>query len=111
LVMLDQVIDIPDEETALQAILNSTVNEASVLQLCQLLLKKGTSWKTLSDAIKTIDDEPEKIRYAVLSYMTKTLLDTPSDRVPQIIDLFSTSWMYSGKAGLVMNCYLVTKID
>ena len=111
LVMLDQVIDIPDEETALQAILNSTVNEASVLQLCQLLLKKGTSWKTLSDAIKTIDDEPEKIRYAVLSYMTKTLLDTPSDRVPQIIDLFSSSFMYSGKAGLVMNCYLVTKID
>jgi DNA polymerase III gamma/tau subunit len=110
LVMLDQIIDITDEKDALAAVLNSTISETSVLELCQLLLKAGTSWKTLSKALKVIDDEPEKVRYAVLSYMTKTLLDSPTDRIAQIIDVFSESWMYSGKAGMVMCCYLVAKL-
>jgi DNA polymerase III gamma/tau subunit len=110
LVMLDQVIDIENEEDALQVILDNTLNETSLLELCQLLLKPTTSWKTLADVLRKIDDEPEKIRYAILSYMTKVLLDTPSDRSASIIDLFSTSWMYSGKAGMVSTCYLVTKI-
>lgn len=110
LVMLDQVIDIENEEDALQVILDNTLNETSLLELCQLLLKPTTPWKTLADTLRKIDDEPEKIRYAILSYMTKVLLDTPSDRSASIIDLFSTSWMYSGKAGMVSTCYLVTKI-
>ena len=110
LVMLDQVIDIENEEDALQVILDNTINEVSLLELYQLLLKPSVPWKTIADMLKKIDDEPEKIRYAVLSYMSKVLLDSSSDRAANIIDLFSDSWMYSGKAGMINTCYLVTKI-
>ncbi|MFA5355252.1 MAG: AAA family ATPase [Candidatus Paceibacterota bacterium] len=111
LVMLDQIIDIEDENIALQAVLDTTVGEANVLELCQKLLSPGCQWKTLSGILKNIDDEPEKVRYAILSYMTKVLLnDKPSDRIPQIIDLFTDTFIYSGKAGLVMNCFLSTKL-
>mgnify|MGYP007124217012 FL=1 len=73
-------------------------------------MKPSVPWKTIADMLKKIDDEPEKIRYAVLSYMSKVLLDSSSDRAANIIDLFSDSWMYSGKAGMINTCYLVTKI-
>jgi hypothetical protein len=69
------------------------------------------SWEKIAVILKKIDEEPEKIRYAVLSYMTKVLLDKASDRIANIIDLFSESWIYSGKAGMINSCYLVSKID
>lgn len=110
LVMLDQVIDIEDEDAALQVIIGNTINESSLLELCQLLLKPASSWKSIAIILRNFDDDPEKVRYAVLSYMTKVLLDNPDIRVCKIIDLFSTSWMYSGKAGMVSTCYLVTQL-
>lgn len=109
--ILDKVIDIEDEASAFQVLLDSTVNEVTVLELCQTLVKPKVSWEKIAVILKKIDEEPEKIRYAVLSYMTKVLLDKASDRIANIIDLFSESWIYSGKAGMINSCYLVSKID
>lgn len=110
LVLLDQVIDIEDEELAIQSIVDITEVETNTLELCRAILDKS-SWKTIAGIISNLDDEPEKIRYAILTYMMKVLLNNnQGDRAAQIIDLFKDNVMYSGKPGLVVSCYLTTKI-
>lgn len=109
LVMLDQVIDM-DNETALELLIKTGGAEASLSDLCQSLMN-GNKWDTVSKIIKQMDiDDPERLRYAVLGYLSKVLLNKPSDRLSGIIELFLDSWMYSGKAGLINTCYLATKV-
>jgi len=110
LVILDQVIDIEDEELAIQSIADISVIETNTLELCRALLNKN-NWTVIANIITNLDDDPEKIRYAILTYMTKVLLgNNNTDRAAQIIDLFKDSVIYSGKAGLTVSCYLTTKI-
>jgi DNA polymerase III gamma/tau subunit len=110
LVIMDQVIDLPTDEAAMEAIQKIGVNENTIMELSQALLKPATKWETLGKIIKGLDEEPEKIRYAVLGYMATVLLNADNPRAAQIIQIFSDSWMYIGKSGLVSSCYLVTKI-
>jgi DNA polymerase III subunit gamma/tau len=109
LVILDQIIDIPDDESAFMAIQNMTVNETSVLELAQALLQKS-KWATVSKILKEIDGEPEKIRYAILNYMSMVLLSKDSPRASIIMDVFLESWMYSGKAGMIQACYICANL-
>jgi DNA polymerase III subunit gamma/tau len=108
LVLLDQVIDLTDDKLALETIINSTVDEKSVLDLCQNLLGNA-NWTTIAVIIKAMDEEPEKIRNAVLGYMNKVLLSKPNDRASDIIEIFKDNWFYSGAAGLTQSCYILTK--
>jgi DNA polymerase-3 subunit gamma/tau len=110
LVLLDQVIDIENEELALKAILDSSVDEQSIAELCQELLKTGNKWPVLSKILKGLDKEPESIRYAIINYLSKVLLDKDSDRVAQMLEIFLESWMYSGRGGLVSAVYLANRI-
>ena len=110
LLLLDQVIDIEDEKIALQVITNYSVYKVTVIDLCRKLLDPSSKWSDISKILSSIDDDPEKIRYSVLTYMTKVLLTSANDRAVNIIELFSNSFMYSDKAGLVSACYLTTKI-
>lgn len=110
LVILDQVIDIEDEETALQAIIDASIDEQNILDLCRKLLDNGNRWKGISDILKGINDEPEKCRYAILSYLSKILLSRADDRVANIMDLFCEPFYNSGKGGLILACYLASKI-
>jgi DNA polymerase-3 subunit gamma/tau len=110
LVIMDQVIDLPTDEAAMEAIQKIGVNENTIMELSQALLKPATKWESLGKIIKGLDEEPEKIRYAVLGYMSTVLLNADNPRAAQIIQIFSDSWMYIGKSGLVSSCYLVTKL-
>lgn len=113
LVLLDQIIDIPDEQQALLAVENAVLGEASVLELCKAVLEKGNNrWGTLSKIIKTLETtaEPEQIRYAILGYLTNVLLNNGDDRVAQLMMMFTDSYIYTGKAGLVHSCYMSSKI-
>jgi len=110
LVFLDQVIDIEDEELAIQSIIDASATETNTIELCRALLNKN-NWSIIETILVNLDEEPEKIRYAIMTYMMKVLLgNNQTDRAAQIIDLFKDSVMYSGKPGLVVSCYLATKI-
>ena len=109
LVLLDQVIDIESEETALQTIINLSVGENNIIELCQELLKPKPTWKTITTILTNIDEEPEKLRYAVLSYMTKVLINSPSDKIESVITAFIDTYIYSGKTGLTLSCYRVMR--
>ncbi len=109
LVLLDQIIDIEDEETALQTIVNLSIGENNIIELCQELLKVRPNWQTLTKMLANIDEEPEKLRYAVLSYMSKVLISSPSDKVESIIISFLDTYIYSGKTGLLLSCFRVMR--
>jgi DNA polymerase-3 subunit gamma/tau len=106
-VAIDMVRDIENEADAL-SLISASVNHI-VKDLIQALLY-GKKWDEVAAILKTLTDEPEKIRYAVLGYMNAVLLGgKPNDRVAMIIEQFLESFMYTGKAGLTYACYMASK--
>jgi len=114
LVILDTVIDMEDEEEILAAVEEFVPDEVQAVEICRKLLdwklSPAVKWKEISKILKGLDNDPEQIRYMILNYMAKVLIDRPDDRIAEIMSLFQDSFMYTGKAGLVYNLYLACKI-
>jgi DNA polymerase III gamma/tau subunit len=111
LVLLDQVIDIPDDNQAIEVLKRVSSDTVTIKDICQALLTPPCRWDKLSKMIKALDtSDYEKVRYAVLGYLGATLLNKDDGRIANIIDLFLESWMYSGKGGMIQAFYLATKI-
>jgi DNA polymerase-3 subunit gamma/tau len=108
LVILDSVVDIQDDNDLIAAIVNYSINETTIHDLCKALLERQ-KWTTVAKIIKGITDEPEKVRYAVLGYMGAVLTNSDNEVAAIIIEQFLDSFMYSGKAGLIYACYSVVK--
>lgn len=108
--ILDQIIDIDDDEKAFAAISTIVATEFEVKDLCKALLDKQP-WDEVRRIIQNLSTEPENARYAILGWFATVLLNTKSgnQRAAEIIDLFSESFIYSGKAGLVNACYYACK--
>jgi DNA polymerase III gamma/tau subunit len=106
LVMLDQIIDIVDPDIAMQAIIDCTVDDVKVLDLCRALVGGRATWAEVSTILKGLTGEPESIRYAVLGYLNSVLLNRGDDRTAKTITYFCESYMYVGKAGLSLSCYM-----
>jgi len=114
LVILDSVIGMEDEEEAMAADEKFVPDEVQVVEICRKLIdwriSPSVKWREISRILKSIEDDPEQIRYMILNYMAKVLLDTPDDRIAKIMALFQSSFLYTGKAGLVYNLYLACKV-
>lgn len=108
LVLLDAVIDIEDDDDLINAIKGYNTAEATVKELCQALLN-NQDWKTIAKLVKAITDDPEKIRYAILGYMSAVLLNSGKPRAAEVMVNFMDSFMYTKKSGLVLACFLSTK--
>ena len=108
LVILDSIVDIDDEKEMLQAVVDYSVKQESVVNLCRALLE-GKKWKAVSEILRGIDEEPEKVRYAILSWMNSVLLKSENDRAAFVIENCLDSVMYSGRAGLTYACYVSSK--
>lgn len=115
LVILDSAIDIQDDDEMIASIMDYNFSEKTVLDLCKALLEKQ-NWSTISGVLKALlskdnedkdVDKAEKIRYAVLGYMTAVLLNKENEVALATIEEFSESFMYNGKAGLVGACYTI----
>jgi DNA polymerase-3 subunit gamma/tau len=108
LVLLDSVIDIMSEEDALRAISEAIASETLSIDLCKLLLEeRKNKWNECRVLLKGLDEEPEKMRYAILGYLDAVLLsDNCRDpkRISALIDCFRESYIYVGKAGLHSDC-------
>jgi len=104
LIVLDSVIDILDEKTALAAISDATMTEQDSKELCREILsdRKGR-WDSCRFLLKGISSEPEKTRRGILRYMNTVLMSdncADPDRVVEIIDCLSENCFDSGIAGL-----------
>lgn len=104
MILLDSVIDLIDENEALAAIQEGCATVTASIDLCRLLLedRKG-KWENARELLKGLGEEPEKVRYAILGYLGSVLISDNCknpDHISSVIDLFTESFMYSGKAGL-----------
>ena len=111
MILLDSVIDILDENEALTAIAEGCVTITASIDLCRLLLEPASKgkWEKSRVLLRGLGEEPEKVRYAVLGYLAAVMVsDNCKDpqHISSLIDLFTESWMYTGKAGLYNAVYL-----
>lgn len=116
LVILDQVVDIKNEKEALEAVSSFTVGESEVNEICQDMLQE-MPWEKMKSKVASLVNktEPEKLRYAVLGYISKVLLDEkkftkPADfkKASLIIDTFSDNTYNTKEAGIINMFYLVS---
>ena len=111
LVMLDAVIDMEDEDTAIDALSTVSLSEADTKLLCQAIIK-GESWDSVRENVKAIITtiEPEKVRQAILGYLTNSLLNSKrNDHISALIDIFSETIFYNARSGIVNMIYIALK--
>lgn len=103
--ILDQVIDIQDEEEVINMILDASVSQVEIKEICRAMLDKSTDWTMISKSLKAIDSPPEEIRRAIINYLNVVCLNkkTVDKRLIGIINIMSdhNATMYSGMGGLV----------
>jgi len=104
--LLEKVLSVEEEEQQLRILQDyQGVSETEdIRNLCKALLK-GSTWKTVSGILKSIKEEPESVRYAVLGYMNVVLLNSGKKEAAEIIAGFSESFIQSGRAGLTLACF------
>ena len=109
--LLDSVIDMGDIEQMEEAIENLVVSEKSVTELCRILidirLTGSSKWEQIRKLLPKVTGDPESIRYAICTYLQKVIVDKPmSPGLLSIASLFTDSFMYTGRLGLVLACAL-----
>ena len=113
--LLDAVIDMEDEDQAIEAIENLVVSEGSVKELITTLidfrLTANSKWMISQAIIPNISGEPESIRYAILTYLDKVILGRPLNmKLLETASCFMDSFMYTGRTGFTCACALACKV-
>lgn len=105
--ILSQVLTV-DEAKRLSVAKRTAEAHSKTIELCRALIG-GANWKYISGILKGIKDEdPEKVRRAVLGYCQAVLLNEPqSDQTALIMEEFLEPFYNTGFAGLVFACYSV----
>ncbi len=107
--ILDQIIDIEDDEKALEAISSVLGNESGIDELCKALLN-GATWKAVATILETLDMEAESARHVILSWFSKVLLGGGDIKVAQMMECFETNYYDTGRAGLILSCFAANSI-
>jgi DNA polymerase III gamma/tau subunit len=116
LVILDQVASLDDEDQQRKAITAHSVNKQTAIELARALLFGRGGWGPVAKILRDLsDEEPEGIRYLVLSYARSCLIGKdekpPNMKVAslafKVIDIFSDNFYDSKHAGLAAACWEV----
>lgn len=111
LVLLEKCIGMTDEAKMREVVTMGEEATAGTIDLCRALLK-SSGWGEISKILKAIkDEEPERVRQAVLGYMNSVLLGGQNSKAAIAIECFSETFFYSGKAGLTLACYQTVVSD
>jgi len=108
LVQLEQVIDIKDVNEALGILVKGTERDANVIDLCKLLMMapeiRRKRWQQIIEKFSLLDEEPEKIRRAVLTFLFNRLrkieLIEDAEDITHLLTIFSQNVYYGGKSQL-----------
>lgn len=111
LVLLEKIIDLSNIIFQLQ-IIEAHDSEAEIAKSLSQLIWKREPWEKLANILENLEkfkDEPESLRYAMLGYFSKIMLnsekDSERDRASKIVEIFSNNFFYTKKAGLILACY------
>lgn len=106
LVYLNQILYIEGEEKQLNAIHSDTTKQT--IELCRVLFNTKSTWSQVSKLlrdIRSVEEEPERVRRVVLGYAAAILIKGGNKRAFDVIEVFRDDLFSSGKAGLVAMCY------
>lgn len=108
LILLNSIFDL-SSSNAMQIIKDYNLEEnEQIINLCRCLL--NGSWKRTKSILKNINEEPEKIRWAILGYMSTVILSDDvqkNERAALIIEQFKNNFFDNKKAGLYLACMQV----
>jgi DNA polymerase III subunit gamma/tau len=105
LVLLDQIIALDDEEDQLEAIANPEA-ERQAIEIARALLNPKTTWYDMAKLLKSVDEDPESLRWMVLGYASAILLGGKANtRAFQMIEAFGENFYDTKRAGLIAACY------
>lgn len=107
LVFLQQVIGIDDMKVQLE-VLEKQDAKVAAFSIAQAIMAKAP-WSKISVMLRDCSEDPESIRWMMLSYFTKVALGNKgSERAVAIMEEFQYNYFDTKKAGLVMSCYRAT---
>lgn len=106
LVLLDQIIGLPEEEMA-KAIRFTIFEEKKITDLYNALVKPKVGWMTIAKILKGIDADPEEVRRSILGLSNYNLLREDDPRLALILECFREPFYNIGKPGLTLACYNV----
>ncbi len=108
LVLLNQVVGIEDDDDQLAVIEARDANRQAI-EIARALMNPKTHWGEMAKILKGVDEEPESLRWMVLSYCTTVMISGSkmTGRPYNIIDAFSGNFYDTKRAGLVAACYEV----
>lgn len=106
LVILNEVIKLDTEEEQLRVI-ESADAKRQAIELARALVNPRVKWSDVSKILQSVDEEPEQIRWMLLSYASAILLKGGplAGRAAVIISVCRDNWYDSKKAGLILSCY------
>jgi len=105
--LLDKVLDLEKESEMLKAIAPIDSESIQIIDLCRALYAKK-KWKDISAILREIkNEEPEKIRRAILGYHQSILLNKEDQRAFIIMAEFDYNTYDSGFAGIVLRCAVI----
>lgn len=106
--ILESVLNV-SEDKRLAIAKKTAVEQSQVIELCRALVK-GEKWFGIKKILVGLkDQEPEKIRRAVLGYCSSVLLNAENDRCAMIMEEMWEPFFNQGFSGLVYACYSITK--
>ncbi len=99
-------LESPEDRQALLEAGAPDPEDAEVITLCRALLS-SKSWGEVTEVLKALPmDDPEKIRYAILGYMSSVLLSgKQNNRAALACEFFAEPFYNSGKSGVVLAAY------
>lgn len=112
--LLDTIIDIEDDETALSMVQSFVASEANVKEICQILMQNGNKakrWKQLAPMLKAIQSEAESLRRGILGYLGAVLLNKGDMKLADKMEFFKDNLYDSGKAGLIQACFYAVFLE
>jgi len=106
LVLLEQVIDLDDEHEMIEVISSPTV-KTKANELIGLLLRSKPKWSDVADYLQGVNEEPESIRWMMLTVAMNTMLKNHklAPRCALILEAFGDNFFDSKKAGLTLACW------
>jgi DNA polymerase III gamma/tau subunit len=107
LVNLETALSCEDEETAMHSIKAPAVQEQGIM-IARALFDPKTNWSSMAKILRGVEEEPESLRWMILSYATK-LAKSGKDaaKAVAIINAFRDNWYDCKEAGLIASCWEV----
>lgn len=105
--MLESVMNV-DTEKQLAYIQKAQETESESIELCRLLLKSGTNWKSIANVLQKLKDQeedPEGIRRVILGYGQAILLKGDNSKAAILMENCMENLYNSGFPGLVFQVY------